>query len=126
MDLKSSGARRAIAAFGIFWNVGIVTLVILSDAPFLVKTGFLLYGGWALVNLMLYGPERTTLRPVGSGRTSASSPRPDSSRSASSSSGPDVTRHVRLDQLRIRLPQSSRLGRPTADRAISCLSGAGR
>jgi hypothetical protein len=51
MNLESRRARRAYAAFGIAWNVALPLLVLLSSAPFLVKAGYLLYGGWAVVNM---------------------------------------------------------------------------
>jgi hypothetical protein len=51
MNLESRRARRAIAAFGIARNGAIFLLLALSSGPFLVKAGYLLYGGWALVNM---------------------------------------------------------------------------
>jgi hypothetical protein len=51
MNLESRRARRALAAFGIAWNVAILLLLLFSSAPFLAKTWYLLVGAWAGVNM---------------------------------------------------------------------------
>lgn len=66
MNLESRSARRAVAAFGIAWNGAIFLLLALSSGPFLVKAGYLLYGGWALVNMAaLWGWEARSSRLLG-------------------------------------------------------------